>query len=440
MLSAADGYAPCSADRDTAALEFQFQSDSRSGAEPRVEAVVREELRADVPEAAQSIVEAVDRYPRDGADENRLTELFATLLRSDHEMVAWLTEKAWGNSELAREWIAGGYHVTTQATISVTSRPDLEIRFLGITQPPGNGRLFCEHKLNAAETAPQRLGYPDLRDADRLIGIKSAVGPRLTGISTVATWNDVARAIDTLARAESLRLGINGRRWRRHVDDPRTTSRELRRYEFLEYLRRKDPAVRTNDPLSTLDVATFARARSSLYTVRDLFGLIVASHQLDGLRTNEGIVSRRSFGPDAAAYEVKEAKDSWSIALRENWPALVDYAGTYWVELTIAAYDDWTPQPVGEPAIGIGYSFDLREGSWPADIAPGSAGSERLASQEITTKVGAEGWIGRCFKTLYLGEAPSRGLSLTDQAEWIAVWVRDALRSIESHRLNHGAS
>jgi hypothetical protein len=324
------------------------------------------------------------------------------------------------------EWVAGGYQVMTQATISPTSRPDLAIRFLGSSRPPGDGWLFCEHKLNAAETAPQRLGYPDLRPSDKLVGIKSAVGPPLIGIPTVLTWNDVAREVDQLARTAILRLGINGRRWRHHIDDACMPARELRRFELLEYLRRKDPAVHANDPLSTLDIASFARARASLYTIRDLFALVFASHQLDERRTDEGIVPRRSFAPDAAAYEAKEAKDSWSVALRENWPAVADHAGTYWVELTVAAYDDWVPNPVGEPAIGVGYSFDIREGDWPSGIEPGGTATARLASQGINAKVGAEGWIGRCFKTLYLGEVPSHGLSLPDQAEWIAGWVRRA--------------
>jgi hypothetical protein len=266
--------------------------------------------------AAQSLVEAVDRYPRDGADENRLTELFATVVRSDRRLLSWLAGKAWGVAAPTNEWVAGGYQVKTQVTISPTSRPDLEVEFLGTSRPPGDGRLFCEHKLNAAEAEPQRLGYPDLRSSDKLVGIKSAVGPPLTGIPVVLTWSDVAREVDQLARTEMAQFGVDGRRWRSQIEDPHTPARELRRFELLEYLRRKDPAVRVNDPISTLDVATFARARATLYAIRDLFGLIVASHQLNDLRTaDEGIVPRGSFAPDAPVYEAKEAKDSWSIAL-----------------------------------------------------------------------------------------------------------------------------
>jgi hypothetical protein len=143
-----------------------------------------------------------------------------------------------------------------------------------------------------------------------------------------------------------------------------------------------------------------------------------------------------SFAPDAPSYEAKEAKDSWYQPLRENWAAVATHPTTYWVELVIAAFDDWVPDPVGEPAIGVGYSFDLRDGSWPPGLGLDGHGVGALAAHGITVSEGPEDWIGRCFKTLYLGEVPSHGLSLADQAEWVAQWVCDALASIEAQKLD----
>jgi len=41
-----------------------------------------------MPAAASSLIDAVDRYPSSGQEENRLTELFATVLADDADLVA----------------------------------------------------------------------------------------------------------------------------------------------------------------------------------------------------------------------------------------------------------------------------------------------------------------------------------------------------------------
>jgi hypothetical protein len=50
--------------------------------------------------------------------------------------------------------------------------------------------------------------------------------------------------------------------------------------------------------------------------------------------------------------------------------------------------------------------------------------------ESISVWAGDSGTIGRCFRTLYLGEVAANGLSLPDQAAWIATWARRAFDHI----------
>jgi hypothetical protein len=378
-----------------------------------------------------SLIEAVDRYPSAGQEENRLTELFATVLCYDEELVAWLAAKAWATEpERARIWAQGGYRIRTQAVISAAERPDLEIVFLGPNRPDGNGRLFCEHKLSALETIAQRAGYPSLHRCDRVVAIKSAAGPSVTGFRTVLTWSDVAARADLLARRAT--SGRGARRWRVLLREPGAPAVQLRRLELIKYLTRKDPGVAQTDPLSTFDISVYARARDMLFRARDLYRHIVHSEHLRDRISEEPGEARRSNAPDDPAWEAKEAKDSWYKVLREAWPAVEDHP-SFWAELLVSPYDDWVPEPKGEPAIGVGYSFELAQGGWPDGLSPGSAWAATLAEDDITIGASDGGTIGRCFKTLYLGELAARGLSLVEQAEWAARWARAALAAIESH-------
>jgi hypothetical protein len=386
-----------------------------------------------MPAAASSLIDAVDRYPSTGQEENRLTELFATVLAGDADLVAWLAGKAWRiDQALAQRWAAVGYRVSTQAVISEAERPDMLITFLGPERPPANGRLFCEHKLTAAETAPQRASYPGLRPADRVIAIKSAYGAALTGFGRSVTWSEVAAHADLLAR-RAVGMSGRGRRWRSQLREPGAPALQWRRYELIQYLSRKDPGVAQTDPLSTFDVSVYARARAMLFRARDLFRYVVHSEQLRDRLGDEPGTHRQSQAPDDPPFELKEAKDSWYKVLREMWPAVVHHPGTYWVELLISPYDDWVPEPKGEPAVGVGYCFDLVDGAWPEGLSPGGTWAERMAEDMITVSAGDEGKIGRCFMTLYLGELAARGLSLSEQGEWAAGWAREALATIERH-------
>jgi hypothetical protein len=387
-----------------------------------------------VPRAESSLLEALDRYPSFGQDENRLTELFAAILGHDRELVAWLAHKAWGASEeTARAWADGGYRVSTQTMISGTERPDLRVMFLGHDRPDGNGRLFCEHKLTATQTIGQLAGYPGLRTSDRVMAIRSAVGPPVSGFAVALTWNDVAARADLLARHhESARSGA-GRRWESRLSSADVDALQWRRYELIKYLRRKDPSVAKAEPFSTLDVSMYARARATLFRARDLWRLVVDSTHLNDLISDEPGTDRQSYAPDDPPREAKEAKDSWGKVLRESWPAVASHQTTYWAELLLSPYDDWVPEPTGEPAFGVGYSFDLIDGAWPTSLSPGSTWALDMAKDGITVNASDYGTIGRCFKTLYLGEIAPRGLSLVEQADWIALWARDSMTSIDGH-------
>jgi hypothetical protein len=205
-------------------------------------------------------------------------------------------------------------------------RPDPTYRWRspdpGARRPAGNGRLFCEHKLGALETAAQRGAYSDLGSADKALVIKSLAGPPVVGFDHVLTWTSVARRVDRLAREKDQREHGTGRRWRARTHSPDASAIQCRRLELIEYLRRKDRDVQHSEPLTTLDIATFARARSILFRMRDLFELVVVDDSiLQVVDVKETWHARRSYAPDEASFEAKEAKDSWAQTLRESWPS-----------------------------------------------------------------------------------------------------------------------
>jgi hypothetical protein len=95
----------------------------------------------------------------------------------------------------------------------------------------------------------------------------------------------------------------------------------------------------------------------------------------------------------------------------------------------VSAYDDWMPEPTGEPAIAVGYGVGL-DGGWPNGMAPEGRWAHRARADDIYVHATDGETVGRFSKTMYLGEVAARGRSLADQAAHIAKWAHGALLGI----------
>jgi len=130
----------------------------------------------------RSLLDSADAYPRAGARENRLTEIFAAVLRTTPELVRWLVRRGFAletDEDLA--WCtAGSYAVDTQFTLGDGSeRPDMRIWCPDADRP----KLFIEDKIDAAFTRAQKDGYRSIMSPDRVIAIVPA---RRSGESPLA--------------------------------------------------------------------------------------------------------------------------------------------------------------------------------------------------------------------------------------------------------------
>lgn len=360
-----------------------------------------------------------DSYPLLGAPENRLTEIFAEVLRSVPALGEWLVAE--GARRLGDDRpppVSDRYDVTSQVSFyGGAIRPDLEIT------PAGHPthKMFVENKLTAAWTMAQHGGYPE-----RTVGIvpwERRDDPRAP--FAPLTWTDVAGQGHRIGRSWS------GPDWRDHAL-PDTPSQYRLLHELLTYLERKVGVV-VPRPLDDSDVSLYAGAEASLARWSVLLDTIA-----DGLRTDPGVAK----GPEKWQSDLQTPPHvvgrMLGLDVDQAWPALsqsLDEQGRadVWLgfELVLAPQVSWLPELDPRPGLGVGLTLAVAP-DWPPGLGEGGRfadAAERAGFRRGTT---ARGRVGRFFRTRFLEDLVAEADTLDAQATTVVAWVRQARDDLQA--------
>jgi hypothetical protein len=363
---------------------------------------------------SRSLLAAADAYPLSGAPENRLTEIFAEVLRSSPGLVDWLFRE--GTRQLGSQWPVGeisDYDVSTQVGLSGgAQRPDLEIR-------PSDARwpsLFVESKLYAPFTTAQLSGYPK-----RTIGIVPA--DRVPALAPQAafpllSWTDVANAIDDIGH------GWAGRQWRGEAIAPTAAGEYRLLHELFGYLQAQ-LQIRVYRPITADDLVVFERAEETLDLWDHLFDLVA-----EALKPTPGVVK----GPERwhTNDPLRPSRSSgWFVVVSNEgvWPALEaawrEQDGTAgWVgfDLILAPEITWAGAPNPTPAFGAGASVMVTP-DWPPGLGEGQPFNRLARQRDFSIGTTTKGRVGRIFRTLQVSDLSGVGRTLDEQAEYVAAWA-----------------
>jgi hypothetical protein len=344
-----------------------------------------------VPASARLLLEAADRRERHGED--RLTEVFATVLRGEPALLAWLASEALGVPGLASAaWRQQDYAIATQLWLSRTARPDMVI-----------------------ELSAHAGGNP-------LVAIvPTAWSGALPAEYRRVTWHQVAQAADAIGRHRA------GRRWRFAAEMPTASAGQRLLHELVSYLERHAVDQPIVEPLSQLDLVTFSRARAATEAVRRLFELIARHPALTAVGGEPLVVDARTPAT---------GRERWYATYAREWPGLGEGHGG-WAELLVGPTDWWRPveRRLDEPALGAGYSFALSDGKgWPPALSPDSRWAADLREKDEIEVAAEDPSRGRVFRTIYLAEVMAHGADLVAQATWGATQAAAALERVTGRR------
>lgn len=374
------------------------------------------------PSQRLTLLDAADSYSWAREPENRLTEIFAVVLRASPELVAWLARRAFptATEATAQAWTRGGYDVDTQHVLPTRERPDLIIRFDGPEAPPG--RVVCENKIGADWTAAQRAGYEGLAPQDEVLLISPAEVPRYATRFASVSWDQIARAIFEIGRDWAHTNGSTD--WRADALRPDAPSQFRLLAELLRYLQRENLGAMVADPFTAVDVDTFARAEAALGRAEALIRLV------SGALGRDGIGKPQPWQTDGVRGSLS---DGWSVTLGPaNWPALDDFDLDWQLEeLLLTRRITWEPGPPRDvPAFGVGVTISTEAG-WPEGIAEGSPLRKAIdATDGIRAGTTFRGRRGRIFATCPLAAIAREDATLDQQAREVADWAEEQLQRI----------
>lgn len=369
-----------------------------------------------MPRAAELLLRAVERYGVAHA-EDRLTEIFATVLRLDRRLASWYCRNAGIDLHAADT-----YDVVTQVWLGPAGRVDMRLVVSGAADRRIR-RVWSEHKVEADLRYSQLDSYakatgdfglaivPDRREVPR--------DPRWAKV----TWTEVAMAARKIGRAAS------GARWRRTAVDPKATAGQRVLHEFVDYLERENLDVPNLDPVQHLDVIAYGRGQSAAEKVKTLF--FAASDRLSRV---ESLAEESRVEPQA-----RSGGRGWFVQYQQpgEWWRDLPGVDSAWGEFLIAPRDEWMMDTsFDEPAFGAGISFGrppYGQIGWPAALAQ-EDWLKALTHEEIAIGETDGGHVGRLFKTLYLSELMSKGADLDGQIEFLAGWAQRSIDRVAATR------
>ncbi len=334
--------------------------------------------------------------------EDRLTELVAACANRSVVFANALLELAGlaaGTSALAR----------TQVWTQSGRRVDMEIVALDATGAKASHAWF-EHKLDRAVYQHDQLEdyAADLGAVDPF-GRLVTVVPNPTQAATDParrwdrlTWHDVARAAWATGHDRT-----GDARWRAQAGRPTATADVAVLEELLSYLEEEYSVVA--DPLAPNHVLAFA-------------GYIDAYETLDSLLKRAAMLT--GFGHGEVGWD--EGGTAWVVLdVRGSWSAALQGAP----ELHLGDTDYWATTRREHPALGAGLTLpeslidqvrDAAHQQWRQDVL--SAGYGILHDDR-------ESCI-RIYRTRYLVELMTAGVTLDEQARDLAAWTVQAITEI----------
>lgn len=337
--------------------------------------------------------------------EDRLTELVAVAVQANVGFARALLIRAGIDPHVAER--VTRVRALTQTWTPRGRRPDMEV--LGYRHDALVCRVWCEHKIGALYQPDQLEDYSaDLAAMPgatvALLTVVTRIGQAPPGSWHAATWADVAADAVALIRTAC------GVRWRSEVWRPETAARLLVLAELLTYLDRELDIV--SEPLTSADILVFAGS-SRAYDTLD--ALLRRAAQLCG--------------------EPMSGDVDWNDAASAGWVLFNASDADWWMrydgypELHLADSDTYFGQQRrGEPAFGVGIS--LPPGYGETIFAERTAWIATLRRLRIDPYPDHD--VLRLYRTVYLAETLVAGVTLEEQARWVADRMAEALRDLRA--------
>lgn len=334
--------------------------------------------------------------------EDRLTDLVAVAAQRSLPFARRLLVRARIDQALAQR--VTRLRALTQTWTPRGRRPDLEL--IGYDGDALICRVWCENKLEALYQPSQLDDYHE--DLATLPGQQAGLLTIVTRIEQVprgawnaATWGDIA------ADAVAVLRGRLGMQWRTAAWLPDTSAELLVLAELLQYLDQEHHVV--SDPLTSTDVLVYAHAARAGNTLE---ALLDRAAQLCGESFSGGV--------------------TWSYTDTSMWTTFNAGEGDWWTrysgyaEMHVADSDaNFGLQRRGEPAVGVGVT--LPGGYGETIFADQKEWVANLRHRGIDPATDTDADVLRLYRAIYLAEILIAGVTLEEQAGWLAERMREAL-------------
>jgi hypothetical protein len=336
--------------------------------------------------------------------EDRLTDMVAVC--ANHSL-------AFANRLLALGELRPGVasEARTQVWTRSGGRVDLELVALG-DDGREVARAWFENKVGAAYQDAQLEDYAEDLSAVTRVGRLITVVPELTDAPldpadrwSRATWRDIARAAWDAGRCIT-----QDSRWRVSARHPRGPLELALLDELLTYLDKEYKAVA--DPIGPEEILAFA-------------GYADAYEALDALLTRASLLT--GLG-DAGGGWGDDGGSAWrNFAASDSWVAPIGG----WTELHLADRDYWATERREHPALGAGLTLPWEMLDQVRDEARTDWRRQVFAAGYSLHPDDREQLV-RIYRTKYLVEVMTAGVTLDEQARHVAEWTARAIADLNA--------
>lgn len=365
-----------------------------------------------MPPAAETILDALDRVPH-VRREDRLTEVFAYVLRTVPELACWLVLRVGTIPAPRTKTIT----VCTQGSLSGSGRPDLLLEY--VAADGRQVRLLSELKITAGLTSYQETGYAGWdKDAVVLIAPHDAkFGDAMSLFDGVVTWLEVAAKVDQLG--SSLAEG----RWRTAALNPAAPSCLRCLAELVTLLEREEVGVSSMSVIDEPTVEVYSKMAHAQSSLETFVRMINTNLRLEELVPDSTVVreGRGSRGPGP----------NWFFVFDVAWPFLTAIDPEAGAHVALESSGAWLEQGIDGPVMYAGFYFATPEGRLPEELRdPESAVSQAPSRAGALVVLEPHRKQAKCIKVLPLAEIAKRAGTITEQAEWAAAWAAQTVEQL----------
>jgi hypothetical protein len=349
-----------------------------------------------MPRSRLALLDSVSAH----GQEDRLTEVFATVLDSCDELTAALFETV-GLP------VGERFQVFTQVRVSGGERPDMLVHSL--TRGGAEvSHIWSEHKVGSGFGDMQRERYLAAMRAlpgegELIFIVRDAPTSREAGDWRGFTWQEIGELAESVGRA------WGERDWREKATLPDTSSKWRLLYELLWYLENKENLA-VVQALDSENVLAYKLMDATWQAVEAL---------LERAAQNAGdLHPSGSLGDDGATMWQQFASPP------TGWMHRLEGFGCA-AELAVSDRDYWSPDELDEPAFAAGYSID------------GKAHPVLSAKREWVRELDQAGfccelWADHVciYRTLPMRDVLAFGDTLNAQGQQLGAWVHQAIADL----------